>query len=85
MVKKDDVLRSALDLPPEERADVAHRFWESLDDEPEADRAVVEAEWDEEILRRADELETGRIKGLPAEDVLARLREKQNARGRRKK
>lgn len=85
MAKKEDLLRTALHLPPEERADLAHRLWESLEDQPEDDPSVVEAEWEAEILRRVDELRTGKVKGIPGDVVLARLRDKQQARGRRKK
>lgn len=85
MAKKDDVLRTALHLPPEERADLAHRLWESLEDGAEDDPSLVKAEWEVEILRRVDELRTGKVKGIPGDVVLARLREKQEARGRRKK
>jgi putative addiction module component (TIGR02574 family) len=34
----------------------------------------VEAAWKTEARRRAEEIETGRVKGIPAEESLARLR-----------
>jgi putative addiction module component (TIGR02574 family) len=34
----------------------------------------VEAAWKTEAHRRAKEIETGQVKGIPAEELLARLR-----------
>jgi hypothetical protein len=41
------------------------------DNDPE-----VEIAWDEELQRRAIQIEKGEITGKPAEEVFARLREK---------
>ncbi len=47
-----DVEAAALDLPAEDRAELAQRLLSSLDRDPE-----VEAAWDEEIRRRIADLE----------------------------
>jgi putative addiction module component (TIGR02574 family) len=35
---------------------------------------AVEAAWAEEVKRRIDELDSGRVQGIPAEQVFARAR-----------
>lgn len=65
---------AALDLPSEERADLAQRLLASLDRDPE-----VEAAWDEEIRRRLADLEAGRVKSISAEEVFAEIRRRLDA------
>lgn len=36
----------------------------------------LDPQWTEEINRRVEDLRTGRVKGIPAEEVFRRLREK---------
>ena len=56
-----------LALPSGDRARLAQLLLASLEDyEP-----VAVAAWDEEIARRADELASGRVAGVPAADVFA--------------
>ena len=63
--KKRRVLDEALKLPVSDRAEVAGELLRSLDsDEPEEDPAAVEAAWADEIARRAQDLASGRVKGL---------------------
>ena len=57
----------ALRLPPKDRARLAQRLISSLD--PESDRDAEQA-WVEEAERRLDELESGKIATIPAEQVL---------------
>jgi putative addiction module component (TIGR02574 family) len=61
----------ALQLPPQERARLAQRLISSLD--PESDRDAEQA-WLEEAERRLDELESGSVAGIPAEQVLDKAR-----------
>ena len=67
------LLREALSLPAEERADVAAELIASLDQAPPEDRADVEAAWAHEIERRARRVMNGESQGEPWEDVRARL------------
>lgn len=62
MPTSEDVLGTALQLPPDERARVAHGLLLSLDEEPSED--VVNAEWGDEILRRLDDIRSGRVTPL---------------------
>jgi len=61
----DELLKKALALSPGERAELAGSLIESLD---EADDGVTEA-WNEEIARRIEELDTGKVKTIPWDEV----------------
>lgn len=61
----------ALKLSPKQRARIAERLLSSLDDETELDS---ESAWVEEAERRLDELLTGKVKGIPAEQVFKKAR-----------
>ena len=78
-----DVLSAALKLSPAKRARIAQELILSLENEPFEDPRVVEQAWAEEVQRRIDDLETGKVKGIPAEKVFADARTKVRARGRR--
>ncbi len=62
-------------LPPEDRAELAHFLMESLDEHEETD-PDWDAAWAIELERRWKEIESGKEKGVPAEEVFRRLREK---------
>jgi putative addiction module component (TIGR02574 family) len=66
-----ELLKKALALPPEARAALAGSLLESLDDEP-ADEGV-EAAWIEEIKRRIEEIDSGKVQMIPYEEVRRRL------------
>jgi putative addiction module component (TIGR02574 family) len=66
-----ELLKKALALPPEARAALAGSLLESLDDEP-ADEGV-EAAWNEEIKRRIEEIDSGKVQMIPYEEVRRRL------------
>lgn len=71
--RAQEVLREALTLSVEERADVAAELLASLDDAPPDDPAEVEAAWAREIARRARRVMSGESAGEPWEDVRARV------------
>ena len=64
------LLRDALNLPEELRAEIAGRLLESL--EPSAD-AEVEAAWREEVARRIAAIDAGEVELVPWEEVRDRL------------
>jgi putative addiction module component (TIGR02574 family) len=68
-----EIVNKALNLSPEERAELIHELILSLDDiiDNEVDRA-----WEAEIEKRVKEIKSGKAKGRPADDILAEIRAK---------
>jgi putative addiction module component (TIGR02574 family) len=66
-----EILKKALALPPEARAALAGSLLESLDERP-ADQGVDSA-WSEEIERRIEEIDSGKVQLIPYEEVRRRL------------
>ncbi len=62
-----ELLKKALALPPEARAALATSLFESLDEEP-ADQGV-EAAWSEEVKRRIEDIDSGKVQMIPYEEV----------------
>jgi putative addiction module component (TIGR02574 family) len=62
-----DLARIALELPPEERLDLARRLVESVVVPASLDQAITEG------IRRIEDLATGRVKGLTEEELRAAL------------
>ena len=67
--RAQDLLREALTLPIDERADVAAELLASLDDAGTENSAEVEAAWAAEIEGRARRVMAGESEGIPWEDV----------------
>ena len=67
----DDVLKTALEMPAEDRAVLAEQLLLSLDPKGETD---VEVAWQEEVARRLREVEGGNVQTVPWESIRARLR-----------
>lgn len=65
----DEVVRQALSLDEHDRAEVAARLLDSLEQED----AEVEDAWVAELERRAVELESGAVQGIAWEDLRERL------------
>ena len=62
-------------LPESDRLGVVRHLLDGLEessDEPEAVRAA----WKAELRRRVDELRSGKVKGIPIEEMFERSREK---------
>ena len=60
----------ALELPPEERAELARDVLASLDGEPDPDCAQA---WDSEITERMAKLESGQSKPVGWDEALRRI------------
>jgi putative addiction module component (TIGR02574 family) len=67
----EKLLQELLLLPEKERLDLIEQVYESIevgyDDDSEID---LGPEWDEEIKRRIDDLESGRAKGIPFDEAM---------------
>ena len=71
MTKKvAELLKQAMELPPEGRAALASSLLASLDDDAVDEGA--ELEWDREIARRVDELKAGSVTTIPWAEVRQR-------------
>jgi len=65
-----ELLKKALNLTVEERAELAGSLIESLDDVQ--DKSVAAA-WEKEILRRMEDLDSGRVTPVSLEEARQRL------------
>jgi len=63
----------ALELPLQERAILAHVLITSIDEKTDGD---ISSAWDAELKKRVHEIREGRVKGIPADEVFAKLEEK---------
>lgn len=72
----EELYREALDLDARERAALAARLIDSLDAEIEEG---VEPAWLAEVERRIEELDSGKVKTIPWDEVQARLFDTLNA------
>lgn len=67
----DDLKREALKLSFDEREELVHTLYKSLDeeeDDPDIERAIME-----EVKHRYQAIQEGRSKLIPAEEVFAEL------------
>jgi len=65
-----EILKDALELPPDARAALADSLWESLEGQP--DEAAEDA-WRKEIQRRVRDLDSGTVATVPWTEVRTRL------------
>ena len=71
-----EILDHALQLDPADRGLIAHRLIISLEaDVSENDQNENDAAWEAEILRRSEELRSGRTQGIEAHESVAHIRE----------
>jgi len=75
-----DVLTEIFRLPAEQRAKLALELIRSLDSEHDADAADA---WDEEIERRAAEVEAGTAETMTLDEYRSHVRARRAARARR--
>jgi putative addiction module component (TIGR02574 family) len=72
----EEVHQLAHALPEDQRIQLANSLYQSVSDaEQEASEAEIAAAWDDEIKRRLDEIDSGAVKMIPLEDVLADMDE----------
>lgn len=70
----DDLKARALQLTPPDRDELVRTLIESIDGEPEGTPEEIAHAWEEEIARRIADFEAGKTKGVPAEEVFAKIR-----------
>ena len=71
----EQIEAEVLKLPEQARAELLGRLMRSLADTAVMDPDVAEA-WAQEAVRRDEEMESGSVAGIPAEEVFAELRSK---------
>jgi len=74
-----EIESQALQLSPPERGELIHRLIVSLDGEPQDSPEAIAKAWDEEITHRVADMEAGRTRWTPADEVMTRLRKKISA------
>lgn len=72
----EKVAAEALGLSLSDRSVLTRILIQTLDSEPAEDTAEVQQAWQLEVEKRVDEVLSGRVKTVPAEDVIAGLRAK---------
>jgi putative addiction module component (TIGR02574 family) len=69
----EEILKDALTLTEDERVELAESLHDSLLSPEERE---IKAEWDAEIARRVADFDAGLTVGIPAEEVIAKARER---------
>jgi putative addiction module component (TIGR02574 family) len=62
-----NIAKTVVQLPPRERAFLAERLLDSLDE------SDIEQAWIDEAKRRRDEVRSGKVQPIPAQDVYRRI------------
>lgn len=70
----DQVVQAARTLSPEQRGELLAELIRDLDAVYAEPPEEVDAYWSKEITRRLEEIDSGKVKGIPAEAVFERLR-----------
>ena len=72
----EEIVAAALKLDHKERARLAGRLLQSLEEEEEKlSPGEFEALWLEEAERRLEEWERGKVEGIPGDKVMSELRD----------
>jgi putative addiction module component (TIGR02574 family) len=74
--KIEAIISDAMLMPDKDRAIIAERLIASLDHEFEKD---TELAWQNELQKRIDEINSGKVSCIPWEEVRTRLRKNSNA------
>lgn len=70
----DELEAQAMKLSPRERDMLASRLISSLHGEAEDTPEAIAKAWDEEIARRVADMEAGRTRWIPADEVMREIR-----------
>lgn len=67
MLPAKDIFDAAVRLPPDERARLVRELAATLEG------VELRDDWEDEIARRVDDLDRGRVNAIPAEQVFSEL------------
>ena len=71
-----EIEAQAMQLPQNEQDELIHRLIVSRDGAPQDSPETIAKAWDEEIARRVADMDAGRTKWTPADEVMTKLRAK---------
>lgn len=71
----EQILQSALNLPPDDRVEIAESLILSLDEKRASE---IESAWAEEIRRRLESIDKGEVQLVPWDDMIRSMRERLN-------
>lgn len=74
MIKTNELISKAISLPVEIRTLLVNKLLESLNP-PDKD---IDELWAKEAERRIEDIETGKVKTIPGEEVFKKIRKKFN-------
>ena len=75
-VTLEQVTEEVRELSRPDREQLLARLIRDLDPVENLSAAEIENAWDNEIARRLEEIDSGKVKAVPAEEVFARLQAK---------
>lgn len=77
MVTPNEIIAAASQLPPADQSAIADALLGNVMAEefgPDEDTKLVEAAWSDEIRRRLDDIDHGRVKTIPADEAERMIR-----------
>ena len=75
-VTLEQVTEEVRELSRPDREQLLARLIRDLEPVENLSAAEIESAWDNEIARRLEEIDSGKVKAVPAEEVFARLQAK---------
>ena len=69
----EQVTKEVRELSPQDRQELLARLIRDLEPEADGSPPEIEAAWDVEISRRLAEIDSGKVKLVPAEEVFAKI------------
>lgn len=75
----EQVAEDISELSPQDRLELLARLIRELESGENLAPAEIEAAWDQEISRRLEEIDSGKVKLIPAEEVFAKIQARLDA------
>lgn len=75
----EQVAEDISELSPQDRLELLARLIRELESKENLAPAEIEAAWDQEISRRLEEIDSGKVKLIPAEEVFAKIQARLDA------
>jgi putative addiction module component (TIGR02574 family) len=69
----EQVTEGISELSPQDRKALLARLIRELEPDENLSPAEIDAAWDQEISRRLEEIDLGKVKLIPAEEVFAKI------------